>query len=337
MHSHSIVPDWTRAGGEVAPDGILRESSDDFAVTEVLGFDPDGTGEHDFLLIEKRDTNTAWLARKLAAFADIPARDVGYSGLKDRHAVTLQWFSVRRPGGTAANWQAFDAEGVRLLDVSRNSRKLRRGAHAGNSFRIVVRALRGNTEQLDSDIAVIVRDGVPNYFGEQRFGHDGGNVELAKSLFGGKHLPREKRSIALSAARSWLFNHYLQMRVQDQTWQQLGIGQLAALDGSASVFEVIDVDATLRDRSAALDVHPTGPMWGSLDHGVRREPLEIAIREQFPDIADGLEKHTRASRRSLRLAVKDLKWSLFEDSLTLEFYLTRGSYATAVLRELVNY
>ena len=338
MTAEIRVPDWTRAGGSVPRAGKLRKAADDFDVTEVLGFEPDGIGEHDFLWLEKRDTNTAWLQRQLAAFAGIPARDVGYSGLKDRHAVTRQWFSVRRPGGTAANWQAFEVEGVRLLDVSRNSRKLRRGAHAGNQFRIVVRELTGDCVRLEDDIAVVARNGVPNYFGEQRFGHDGRNIQMARSFFEGKRLPRDKRSIALSAARSWLFNHFLQMRVQNRSWQRLECGELAALDGSGSVFEVADVDQTLLDRIAALDVHPTGPMWGSINPEARLpDSLERAIREQHPDLVCGLEKNTKGSRRSLRLAVRDLQWTKSGDSLALEFYLARGSYATAVLRELVKY
>ena len=161
------LPDWSRAHGGSLFRGELRQSAVDFCVTEVLGFEPDGEGEHDFLWIEKKNTNTAWLARQLADFAGIAARDVGYGGMKDRLAVTRQWFSVRRPGGTPADWTALDVDGVNVLATSRNTRKLRRGAHAGNQFRIVIRNLRDIAEKseddtLDQRVRAIREQGIPN-------------------------------------------------------------------------------------------------------------------------------------------------------------------------------
>lgn len=332
MNAESTLPDWSRAHGGPILGGILRQSAEDFAVIEVLGFTPDGQGEHDYLWLEKKHANTNWVARQLAAFAGIAARDVGVAGMKDRHAVTRQWFSVRRPGGTLADWSVLDVEGVRVLEVSRNSRKLRRGAHAGNQFRIVIRDLEGSPEKLDNYIASIRKYGVPNYFGEQRFGHEGRNLQLAEAFFAGKRLPREKRSIALSSARAWLFNHVLQQRVRDKTWSELEQGDIAVLEGSGSIFAVEDVDTSISERCKQLELHPTGPLWGKSEN---TRDDERAVAEQFPIIAHGLEKHTKASRRSLRLAVHDLKTSLDGDTLTLEFYLTRGSFATAVLRELL--
>ena len=332
MNAKYTLPDWSRALGGPILGGSLRQSAEDFAVTEVLGFAPDGQGEHDFLWLEKKHANTNWVARQLAAFAGIAARDVGIAGMKDRHAVTRQWFSVRRPAGAPADWSALDVEGVSILEVSRNSRKLRRGAHAGNQFRIVIRDLQGSPEKLDSYVALIPKYGVPNYFGEQRFGHEGRNLQLAESLFAGKRLPREKRSIALSSARAWLFNHVLQQRVWDKSWSELEQGDIAVLDGSGSIFAVEDVDVSMSERCKQLELHPTGPLWGKSEN---TRDDERSVANQFPTIANGLVKHTKASRRSLRLAVRDLKASLNGDTLALEFYLTRGSFATAVLRELL--
>jgi len=334
MNANSILPDWSRAHGGSILGGSLRKSAEDFAVTEVLGFTPDGQGEHDFLWLEKKHANTNWVARQMAAFAGIEARDVGIAGMKDRHAVTRQWFSVRRPGGTPANWSALDIEGVSVLDVSRNSRKLRRGAHAGNQFRIVIRGLEGSNEKLDEYVASFREQGVPNYFGEQRFGREGRNLQLADALFAGKRLPRDKRSIALSSARAWLFNHVLQQRVRNQTWCELEKGDIAVLDGSGSIFAVEEIDESISERCDRLELHPTGPLWGKSANTRDEERLVV---EQFPAIANGLLKHTNASRRALRLAVRDLKSSLDGDALTLEFYLTRGSFATAVLRELLDW
>jgi tRNA pseudouridine13 synthase len=334
MNANSSLPEWLRAHGGPILSGSLRQSAEDFAVTEVLGFVPDGQGEHDFLWLEKKHANTNWVARQLAAFAGIAARDVGIAGMKDRHAVTRQWFSVRRPGGTPANWSALEVEGVSILEVSRNSRKLRRGAHAGNQFRILIRDLEGSLGKLDEYAAKIHEQGVPNYFGEQRFGHDGRNLQLAEAFFAGKRLPRDKRSIALSSARAWLFNHVLQHRVGNQTWSELAQGDIAVLDGSGSIFAVEDVDASISERCKQLELHPTGPLWGKTEN---TRDDELCVVEQFSTLARGLEKHTNASRRALRLAVRDLQTSLDNDALTLEFFLTRGGFATAVLRELLDW
>jgi tRNA pseudouridine13 synthase len=339
MSEPQSLPDWSRAHGGVIFNGRIRQSADDFAVTEVLGFEPDGEGEHDFLWVEKRNTNTVWLARQLADFAGIEARDVGYAGMKDRHAVTRQWFSVRRPAGIPADWTALEVEGAQVLEVSRNSRKLRRGAHSGNQFRIVVRGSADSDTKVSGELVrqrtqSISERGVPNYFGEQRFGREGGNLQLAEALFAGKRLKRDKRSIALSSARAWLFNHVLQQRVEAGTWSELRLGDVAALDGSGSIFIVEDLDEAIEKRCRELDLHPTGPLWGESN---AHQANELKVVETFPTLVAGLEKQTKAARRSLRLAVRDLKTSLDGDALILEFYLARGGFATAVLREIAGY
>lgn len=335
MNSSNALPDWSRAHGGPFLHGRIRQNAEDFAVTEVLGFKPDGDGEHDFLWIEKRNANTVWLAHQLASFAGIEARDVGYAGMKDRLAVTRQWFSVRRPGGTPANWDTLNVEGVTVLDTSRNTRKLRRGAHAGNQFQIVIRDVgQADKNSLEGIIRIIAEDGVPNYFGEQRFGREGNNLGLAMSLFAGKRLNREKRSIALSSARAWIFNHVLQQRVEARSWSVLGSGDIAALDGSGSIFTVDEVDETIQRRCQQLDLHPTGPLYGE---GGNPPATEKTVVDLFPEYAKGLEKQTKASRRPLRLAVRDLSASLADDIVTLDFYLARGGFATAVLRELAIY
>jgi tRNA pseudouridine13 synthase len=259
--------------------------------------------------------------------------------MKDRLAVTRQWFSVRRLGGTPADWTALDVDGVKILATSRNTRKLRRGAHAGNQFQIVLRNLVTIAEEadenaLDQRVRAICEQGVPNYFGEQRFGREAGNLQLAEVFFAGKRLKRDKRSIALSSARAWIFNQVLQQRVQDGSWSKLRPGDTAILDGSGSIFPVEDVDDELLQRCKRLDLHPSGPLWGE---GGNPQPREQEIAGGFVALAAGLEKNTKSSRRSLRLAVRNLTASPVDDAQTLDFYLARGGFATAVLRELVNY
>ena len=320
--------------------GLIKQSTSEFIVTESLAFDFTGDGEHDYLWIEKQGANTTWVARGLARYAGIALRDVGYAGLKDRHAITRQWFSARRPSGAGTDWDAFDLEGVRILDTGRHQRKLKRGAHSGNRFRIAVREVNGAEETLISHRLTVIREkGVPNYFGAQRFGRDGSNLSLAEDVFAGKRLKRELRSMALSAARSFLFNEILSSRVTDGSWEQALPGDALNLNGTGSFFIAEEIDDEVNKRLQSLDVHPTGALWGrgDIQSGGQSATNERRIADSYPEIRDGLERAgLDMARRTLRLAVTDLQWEIDANRLWLEFSLGRGSYATAVLREIVS-
>ena len=254
------LPDWTRAHGSPLFAARIRTTPADFDVTEELGYAFDGNGEHDFLTVEKTGANTEWVSRQLARFADVPARDVGYSGLKDRHAVTRQWFSV--PRWNSPDWSLFETPDVVILDVQRHSKKLRRGAHKSNAFKIILRNIDGDSDSLSDRLRLIAEQGVPNYFGPQRFGREGGNIRLADDWAAGKRLPRHKRSIAISSARSFLFNEALVQRVRDGSWNRIVSGDLANLDGTGSVFTVDNVDADIERRCAEMDIHPAVELAG---------------------------------------------------------------------------
>lgn len=306
---------------------------------EISGFELSGDGEHDYLYIEKTDANTSWVARGLARHAGIHIRDVGFAGMKDRHAVTRQWFSVRRPGGPKADWNLLKLDGVSVLETQRHNRKLRRGALKGNRFQLRIRALSDPDSTLTDKLQSIVESGVPNYFGEQRFGRNGNNIAMAQRYFAGRKLPREQRSIALSAARSLIFNDVLSCRVLAGNWDTLVDGDIVNLDGSGSIFAADSVDAELRKRCCEFDIHPTGTLWGkgAPTAGGEAAEIERGIAEQRADLAAGLERNADEGRRALRLRVRDLEWELQDDSLMLAFSLTRGEYATAVLREIIAY
>jgi tRNA pseudouridine13 synthase len=335
-----ILPDWQRAHGGADATARIRRSCQDFQVTELLGFEPQGDGEHDFLWIEKEGQNTIRVAGLLAKFAGLREPDVGFAGLKDRHALTRQWFSVRRPGGVKPDWRAFRAEGVRIVEVTRHGRKLKRGAHRGNRFRIVLRDLPDPVSAVAAKLAVIRAQGVPNYFGEQRFGRDGGNLRLAEKLFARRRLSRNQRSMALSAARSYLFNLVLERRVSDGTWNRLLPGDLANLDGSGSVFPVDTMDDQLTARADQFDLHPTGPLWGSGESRVSGDiaRLEQSVIDRHAELARGLEsQRLEQSRRALRARASDLTWHASDErTLSVEFTLGRGAFATALLREAVR-
>jgi len=335
------LPDWDRALGPVVFSAAIRSEPADFKVREELTIEFTDDGEHDFLWIEKTSANTQWVVQCLARHAHVAVRDVGYAGLKDRHAIAHQWFSVRRPGRDGTDWQSFVADGVQVLECQRHRRKLRRGAHTGNSFSIVLRSdeIANRHEAIAKRLARIALKGVPNYFGAQRFGREGGNMNLARDLFNGRRLPRPKRSIALSAARSYLFNEILATRVRQGNWNSIMPGELANLDGSASVFAVDDVGEELVSRCKEMDIHPSGTLWGDGAPNSGRDvaDIELAVVGAHAEIAGGLlQANVDASSRALRLAVRDLCWEFSEDALRLEFLLDRGGFATAVLRELAK-
>ena len=308
----SAIPDWATAHGPAVLSARIRAKPTDFAVTERLDVEFSNDGEHDWLWIEKTGANTAWVAEQLADCAGGPVRDVGYAGLKDRNAVTRQWFSVRRPSAAGTAWNSFSAEGVNILTERRHRRKLQRGAHRGNDFRIALRGRGSDIDQtvIEERLEVIATCGVPNYFGAQRFGRDGGNVDLGRAVLAGKRMSRHKRGLGISALRSFEFNTALDARVRDATWNRLLAGDVANLDGTGSVFEVDAVSDDLERRCAELDIHPAGTL------------------PELPTL------RVAAGHRSLRLRVIDLRWEFTASALWLEFRLQKGGFATTVIREI---
>lgn len=339
------LPDWARAHGGPVFAGALRSTPEDFEVREILDVDFSGDGEHDWLYVEKRGSNTEWIARQLARHAGIRPADVGYAGLKDRHAVTAQWFSVRRPSADGTDWASWSADDARVLEQARHQRKLRRGAHAGNRFRITVRHDAGDDARAAAEarVARIREAGVPNYFGEQRFGREAGNVGLALDVLGGKRVKRFELGIAMSAGRSYLFNAILDARVRAGTWDTLVAGERVNLDGSGSVFDVDEVTAELAARCAALDIHPTATLWGAdapLSAADAGDFESLTVRDfdaTTAELATGFAaSRTSADSRATRLIVADLEMDWTADAAVFGFRLGKGGFATTVLRELVS-
>jgi len=335
------IYDLARAWGAPPASGSLRQQPEDFQVSEIPLLEPDGAGEHVWLWVRKRNANTPWVAEQLAAFAGVHPRQVSYAGLKDRHAVTQQWFSVQLPGHSMPDWDAMDEPTFTVLRYARHARKLRRGALRGNAFRICIHDLQADPAALEARLQLLAAGGVPNYFGEQRFGREGGNLRTADMLFRNpaRRLGRNKRSLALSAARSYLFNRVLSERVAAGSWNQPLSGDAMQLQGSHSFFVALEVDAALQARVQAGDVHPTGPLHGRGVPPVAGDALALETRvlSAYPDWLRGLEAAgLKQERRALRLPVTELRWQqLAADQLVLEFSLPAGAYATSVLRELV--
>ena len=328
------------AYGNAVAHGELRSEPEDFVVREHLGFDADDAGDHWLLTVRKRGANTHWVAKQLAKLADIHPRDVGFAGLKDRNAVTEQAFTLSVRSAFTGEWEGVTGDGFEVIRARRHRRKLKRGALKGNDFEITVRNFNGDPAALADRLNRIAKEGVPNYFGPQRFGRDLSNLKRAVAMFAGvKVHDRLERGFALSAARAAVFNAVLAQRVTDGSWNQLREGDVANLDGSNSIFDVAGVDALLTDRCAALDIHPTGPLWGRGElrsKGDVRE-LELAIVSEHRALCDGLERvDLEHERRSLRVAVQGFEHTLNGTDLTLRFRLGRGAFATTVLHEILE-
>jgi tRNA pseudouridine13 synthase len=329
---------WPRSQQGPPPTGYFRVSAEEFQVTEHLPFEPEGEGNHYLLRVRKQGANTIHVAKDLARRAGCRPRDVGYAGLKDRHAVVVQHFSVPAYGVTAdpADWVG---NGWEVAGADRVRKKLKRGTLAGNAFRLFLRVAPGDREAAGARFAEAVRVGVPNYFGPQRFGREGGNLTGARHLFaGGKVGDRQRRGLYISAARSYLFNRVLAARVEAGSWNRLLPGEYAMLRGTNSGFQVVDPGGE-ESRLASGDIHPSGPlpgMRGAGPTGAAAE-LEEQVLAADCDLVDGLAAlKVEASRRALRVFPEAGEWKAEQEGLWLDFFLPAGAFATSVVREVIS-
>lgn len=329
------------AHGGACGTAVLKAVAEDFQVDEVLDIPLSGSGEHFWLWVEKRNLNTEEAARRIARAAGIPVRNISYAGLKDRQALTRQWFSLHLPGKADPDLSKAEDDSLKILKTARHQRKLQRGAHSANGFTLRLTEVQAARVELDARLELIKAHGVPNYYGPQRFGFEGSNVHGAREYAERQALPvqRNLRSRLLSAGRSYLFNQVLATRVADRTWNKAQVGDLLAFTDSRSFFPAGEAECS-DPRLAILDLHPTGPLWGLGDSPATGEAqaLESRIGEAEPSIAKWLaEAGMKHERRILRLPIDGLSWHYPEpDILQLEFVLPTGCFATAVVRELVS-
>lgn len=336
----AVALDPPRAGGPPGATGTIRAETEDFVVEERLGFEPDGGAAHRLLWVEKHNANTLFVARELAARQGCAPGDVGFAGMKDRRAVARQWFSMPAPPeGTIL--EDFAGDGFRVLSVHPHSKKLRRGALAGNRFRLRVRELAGDLQALEARIVQAGSSGFPNYFGMQRFGQDGANLARVRRWLADGRLPRarEGRGFLLSAARSLVFNAVLAERVRARNWDRLLRGEIVNLAGSASVFPIDEPDAPLERRCSDGDIGPTGPLCGEggLQPAADAGAVEVKTLIRLAPLPERLgNAGLRAERRALAARPAALDYRLSPGMLELQFELPRGAYATSFLREIVD-
>jgi tRNA pseudouridine13 synthase len=313
---------WPRGRGPAEDStavAIIKAQPADFHVTEIPAAAPAGSGEHLLLRLEKTSLGTPELAQRLARAFEVPEVAVGYAGMKDKHAVTEQWFSVHTPREADA---LPSLPGVRLLETTRHQRKLRRGELAGNRFRIRLREVSGSgwVERLRE----IGDRGVPNYFGPQRFGSD--NLERARAWLPQRRrqrIPAFRSGLYLSVLRSFLFNEVLAARVRAGNWRRL-IGGDVAMAQSPQL------------AGAPAPQDPTGPLWGRGRAIVSGEALaiEAAALAAHRALCEGLEHAgLTQERRTLVLRPSALGWQCRGDTVDVEFTLPPGGYATVLLGE----
>jgi len=342
----SSTLDWARCldatFGPPKP-GDYRATPDDFLVDEALDFAPEGHGEHLWLRIEKRSQTTLDVVNMLARLCEVTPRDIGYSGMKDRLAVTRQWLSVHLPGRDAPERleERLAALGTRVLERARHPRKLKRGVHRTNRFSLRISGEAVEADDFGARWQALCESGVPNYFGPQRFGAGGRNLERVQALFSRGWRKRDDRQgMLLSSARSFLFNELLGARVEAGCWATPLDGDTLMLDGTQSVFTAEHADDELRRRAVELDLHPAGPLWGTgaadIESSAPAQQFEAQLKRHYPALCAGIEQAgAKGARRALRLRLGEPELVPLDVGVRLTFSLPRGSFATAVLRELI--
>ena len=336
MSQYSL--DFSRAYPPSASSAVFKQVPEDFHVTEELGFEPSGSGEHVFLFVQKKSLTTERLVDDIARAMGVKSRDIGFCGLKDKHAVTEQWLSI--PWPIKKEIPQIAGQSWKVLQALRHDRKLKRGIHQGNHFVITLKHIVGDAAALEKRLSLIRDNGFPNYFGEQRFGREGNNVIKAAALFAGELRCKPfQRSMYYSASRSWLFNCYLSLRVTQGTWDKAIAGDCFNLDGSNALFgpEVLTTD--LEHRIAAHDIHPVGILPGQGDVRMRDAAQAIyhQVLQQYGSLNQGLiDAGIKIAWRPLRVMAKSLNWKIAGDTCEIYFSLPAGSYATALIRELVT-
>lgn len=349
---------WAYANQKPTSKGVLKAKPEDFVVDEIIDIEFAGQGEHVWLNIEKQSLNTVDLVRALSDFAGIKQKDVGYSGMKDKHAVTRQWFSLCKTGIPELDFSSFELPNARLLSVEQHDRKLRLATHRYNQFEIVISDLDLSEADLHRRIECIQQNGVPNYFGPQRFGNGMLNLKRSLDYFSSGESIRDKRlrGLLYSSMRSWLFNCMLHNRVEQNNWNRLVNGEAVILNGSKSYFFCDkSSDEQLESRIESLDIHPAQPMYGAdmneqwskmrqtkgSDGDARNIEsliqMQASVIGQYEVFSKALNASgMKADYRPLRIKVERLSYELADDKLVLKFRLLPGQFATSVIRELVN-
>lgn len=333
------LPHWQYMHGQPIAQGQIKTSNCDFKVFEHLGYDMSGEGEHLVLEIEKDGLNSAYAAKLIARWAGVTQREIGYAGKKDRYGITRQQISVHLPGKESPDVADLESPQLKVLHATRHNKKIKTGALKGNNFELIIRGLT-LSQAIEERLQAIQKYGVPNYFGAQRFGFDGDNIERANELFAGQKVKnRDLRGMLLSAARSFIFNEVVSQRIEKNLHHTALEGDVFMLAGTKASFKPDSDDNNIAERFEQGDITLSAPLWGK---GLNKSTdeaflLEQGVVEQHAALATGLENFgLKQERRALIVIPQNMTWQTNDNDLKLNFSLPSGSYATSVLRELAQ-
>jgi len=327
----------------VSSKGIIRQQPEDFMVIEHNDVSFTESGEHWWLKVEKINSNTAWVATQISSACKVPARQVGFAGIKDRHAITQQWFSVQLPKiRDLDEIKAKLPDEITIIDNHWHKNKIKTGFLTCNEFRLRIRDIQGDKAQIEANLETIKRQGAPNYFGPQRFGHNLNNIQQAKDWFAGTIKVNNKnlRGLLISTARSHIFNLIVAHRIAHKTWNQVIPGDILQLNQSHSWFHAQDATSDeLTQRLAAFDIHLTAALWGEDD--VQSTDQCAKIESQIADTQaayqPGFISHrVKQDRRAIRIHPEAMSHHWEGHDLLLNFKLQAGAYATSILREMIQ-
>ena len=323
--------------------GVIKSQPEDFVVEEIPAYEPSGTGEHLFLWIEKRNVGAELLIRQLAQRLRLQADEIGTAGLKDRHAVTRQWVSV--PARAEPRLGELHGEGITLLHHSRHGNKLKPGHLRGNRFTLLIRGV-ARPEALPALLQRLQTQGVPNYYGSQRFGHEGQTLAQGLALLQGRATPWAKkfsgwlRRLALSAVQSALFNAYVAQRLREGLLRRVLAGDVMKKWPFGGLFQAVDL-AVEQSRLEARETIPTGPIFGTKMFAAQGEAAqrEAATLQQAGLSLEAFAAHGRlltGTRRYAFVYPEELSAEVVPEGVRLCFTLPAGSYATVLVRELTH-
>lgn len=336
-----IMSNFSWLYGKPVATGKLKQLPEHFIVKEVLGFAFTGKGEHLMVKIRKTGENTKYVANELAKFCGVKSKDISWAGLKDRHAVTEQWLSVHLPKSDHLKFALFEAThpGVEILEMTRHNKKLRPGDLLGNSFQLIATEVT-DMEDVLARLEKVKLTGVPNYFGAQRFGHEGNNVTEARRWGRENVRTRDntKRSFYLSAARSWIFNHIVSQRITEGYFSQPVDGDILLDQNNRIVNENVTSEESIQKiQNGELSITAALAGDNQLPTTAKALMFEQPQLDAEPDLMALIcGNRMRHERRSVELHPENLTWTSEGDTLTLSFSLTSGSFATVIVRELLQ-
>jgi tRNA pseudouridine13 synthase len=319
--------------------GLIKERPEDFMVEEVPLYEFSGEGGFVFLLLEKTDLSNLDLVNLMRKHLDLKDHEVGVAGWKDKRAITRQWISIPREKARKDRLVSLGSEGIKVLQEQVHSNKLRTGHLLGNRFSILIQQTHSDAEaRAEAIIQRLQTHGLPNFYGPQRFGTGGANLEKGLALLLGQYRVRSvrKRKLLMSAYSSLLFNLTLKERMEQDLFAKLLHGDIAKKHDTGGIFLVSDPEKE-QPRADRLEISGTGPIWGKKMKRAKEAAgaLEEKILSTQGLVPDVFHKQP-GSRRSLRVVLRDVTLQQEPDGLRLAFFLPKGSYATVLLDEIMK-